>query len=123
MTKSGSLPLVAAGDSPWRAGCFPIAELDPYDPESIENIAAKLHDDDDWVKSNAAGALSLFKGMPDEAIEKLEAVKTDNDQLQKKIQKSIEVLQIVEPNEAARQHFQQSLAAIHTFVVELRGTR
>ena len=99
--------------------CSEIARLDPYYAESMEKVAAKLHDDDDWVKLNAAGALSLFTGVPRDAIEKLEAVKTNNDELQKRIQQSIDVLHSTKPNEVARQQFQQSLTAIHAFVVKM----
>ena len=33
--------------------CSHIAGLDPYDEESVRQIASKLNDDDDWVKLNA----------------------------------------------------------------------
>ena len=103
--------------------CGHIARLDPYNAHSMREIVAKLNDDDDWVKLNAAGALSLFTGMADEVIEKLQGVKSDNEQLQKRIQKSVEWLQNAPPDEAARKEYQQSLASIHAFVAKLRQTR
>lgn len=103
--------------------CGHIAELDPYNADSMQKIATKLNDDDDWVKLNAAGALSHFTSTADEVIGKLQAVETDDDRLQARIRKSIEVLQKAQPNEAARKEYQQSLTSIHAFVVTQRQGR
>lgn len=40
--------------------CGQLAELDRYDPELIQAIAAKLKDESQWVRTNAALALSQF---------------------------------------------------------------
>ena len=100
--------------------CGHIVELDAYNLDSMHKIAAKLTDDDDWVKLNAVGALSVFANAADEVIGRLQAVKTDNEQLLERIRKSVEVLQKAQPDEAARREYQQSLAAIHAFVVARR---
>ena len=101
--------------------CFPLAQLDPYDGKSMQKIAALLETDDEWVKLNAAGALAQFTGVADEAIEKLRAVKTDNDQLRERIERSIDELQQAQPDAAAQEKYQQTLAAIHKFVAAHRG--
>jgi hypothetical protein len=100
--------------------CGHIAQLDPYNADSMRKIATLLDDGDDWVKLNAVGALSVFTGVADEVIRKLRTVKTDDKQLQKQIAKSIDLLQKAQPTETARKEFQQSIASIHEFVVTQR---
>jgi hypothetical protein len=103
--------------------CGRIAGLDPYDAESMRKVAAMLDDQDDWVKLNAAGALSVYTGVKSEAIQRLQAVKTDDDQLKKQIGQSIESLQEAELSESARKRFGQSLASIHELVAKHRQER
>ena len=103
--------------------CGHIARLDPYNSDSMEQVARKLDDDDDWVKSNAVGAMSLFTGVAGQAIEKLKAVKTDNAQLQEQIQKSIERLQQARLDEASRKEHELALESIHAFVSVLRQSK
>jgi hypothetical protein len=103
--------------------CGEIARLDPYDSDSMRKIAARLDDQVDWVKLNAAGALSQFTSTAEEVIEKLQAVRTDDKQLQDRITTSIESLRRMQPNETARKEYQQLLASIHAFVVSRRKAR
>jgi hypothetical protein len=112
---------LASGDRTVRGwSCSHIARLDSYNAESMRQVADKLDDDDNWVKLNAAGALSLFTGLADEVIQQLQAVKTDDEQLQMRIAKSIEVLQNAQLDEAARREHQQQLESIHAFIVTFR---
>jgi hypothetical protein len=99
--------------------CGHIAELDPYNAESMRKIVAKL-DDDDWVKLNAVGALSVFTSLADEIIGKLQAVKTDDDKLKERIQQTIETLHDAMPNERARKEYKKSLESIHAYLVAQR---
>jgi hypothetical protein len=103
--------------------CGEIARLDPYDSDAMRKIAARLDDQVDWVKLNAAGALSQFTSTAEEVIEKLQAVRTDDKQLQERITTSIESLRKVQPNQTARKEYQQLLASIHAFVVSRRKAR
>jgi hypothetical protein len=103
--------------------CGHIARLDPYNADSMRKIAIKLDDGDNWVKLNAAGALSVSTIMADEVIGKLNTVKTDDEQLQKRIRRSIELLQKAQPDDAAHKEHQQSLASIHAFIVIQRQGR
>lgn len=103
--------------------CGHVAQLDPYSADSMRRIATLLDDGDDWVKLNAVGALSVFTGVAEEAIRKLRTVKTDDEQLQKQIGKSIELLQKAQPTNTARKEYQQSLASIHDFIVTKRQGR
>ena len=82
--------------------CGHIARLNPYDADTMRKIAALLNDHDNWVKLNAAGALSVSTGVAREAIERLQAIKTDDEKLQKRISQSIDTLQKSEPNETVR---------------------
>ena len=102
--------------------CGEIAQLDPYDAESMRKIAAKLDDQVDWVKLNAAGALSYFTSTADEVVEKLRAVKTNDEQLQKRIATSIETLRKVQPKETARKEYQQLLTSIHALIISRRNS-
>jgi hypothetical protein len=97
-----------------------IAHLDRYNRDSMEKVASMLGDEDDWVKLNAAGAMSIFTGVADQAIEKLKAVKTDNAELQKRIQLSIVYLQREQLDEGSRKEYDQALESIHAFVMAQR---
>lgn len=103
--------------------CGHIASLDHYNHESMQKIAVMLDDKDNWVKDNAAGALVVFKCFADEAIDKLQAVKTDDKQLQKQVTKSIEELQAAKSDDKERKAFEESLTAIHAFVAKHRATQ
>jgi hypothetical protein len=100
--------------------CGEIAELDPYDGESMQLIASRIDDHDDWVKSNAVGALSHFAHNAGEVIERLESVKTDDQALDARIGETIEKLRTVKADDAARERFQESLASITAYVQALR---
>jgi len=115
---------LASGDQTVRGwACGELARLDPHDAKSMRKIAAKLDDKVDWVKLNAAGALTLFASEAEEVVEKLQAVKTDDEQLQKRIATSIDTLRNAKPKEATRKEFQQLLGSIHEFVVSQRQGR
>lgn len=103
--------------------CGSIARLDSYNSDSMEQVARTLDDEDDWVKLNAAGAMSLFTGVADQAIEKLKAVKTDNAELRQRIQKSIERLQQERLDDASRKEHEQALASVHAFVTAQRQSK
>ena len=79
-----------------------------------------LEDHDGWVQLNAAGALSMYTGVKDDATERLQAVNTDNKQLQERISESIRTLKNADMCEMTRNRFQQSLDSIHTFVANRR---
>jgi len=103
--------------------CGEIAGLDPYDAQSMRRIAAKLDDQVDWVKLNAAGALAVFTSHAKEVVQKLQAVETDEEQLRERIAASIDSLRKAEANESVRKEYEELLASIHTFVVGQRKSR
>ncbi|TWT65926.1 hypothetical protein Pla123a_48370 [Posidoniimonas polymericola] len=99
--------------------CGRIASLDPYRRESMQAIARMLNDSDDWVRLNAAGALATFTTFSDEAIHELEAVETNDEKLQERIDKSIQQLRDSQHEPDKQQAFQQQLDAIHAYVEAL----
>jgi hypothetical protein len=103
--------------------CGHIAELDPYDEESMRQVASRLDDSDNWVKLNAVGALSVFTSNSDDVIGRLKSVETKDRRLQERIGNTVEVLQKAEPDDAGRRGYQESLASIHAFVVAQRQRR
>ncbi len=96
--------------------CGAIVRLDPYNVEAMRTIAARLDDEDDWVKLNAVGALSQFKVAVDDVVEKLQAANTDDEQLQQRIKQSIESLGQVPKEPTGREEFQRLLTSIHAFL-------
>ena len=53
--------MVNSKDTPVRGwGCGGLAAIDHFDPESAKAIAARLSDENNWVRINAAGALKSF---------------------------------------------------------------
>jgi hypothetical protein len=115
---------LASKDRTVRGWCLnDIARLNPYNLDSMEQVARKLDDEDDWVKLNAAGAMSLFTGIADQAIERLKGVKTDDAQLQKQVQRSIERLQQERLDEASGKEYALALASIHAFVASQRRSQ
>jgi len=73
--------------------CGQIAALDQYDAASMQKIAAMLDDDDDWVKLNAAGSLSVFSAHASEVEKALRNVETDDVQLKARIESTLNALQ------------------------------
>jgi hypothetical protein len=115
---------LASKDRTVRGWCLnDIAQLDPSNLDSMEKVARMLEDEDDWVKLNAAGAMSIFTGLADQAIEKLKAVKTDSADLQKQIQRSIEHLQQERLDDESRLEYEQAVASIHAFVTAQRRSQ
>jgi hypothetical protein len=113
-----------SGDRTVRGWCCGhIARLDPYNADSMRKVANKLEEDDEWVKSNAVGALSIYTGVANEAIAKLQAVTPEDERLKERIRQSIEVLQKAEPEEAVRKEFQLTLESIHAFLDKHRQER
>ncbi len=98
----------------WTCGI--IAALDQYDESSMQTIAKVLNDKDNWVKLNAAGALSEFSTHRTEAAKALQAVCTDDDQLKERIQSSIQKLNGTALPFAGRETHQMQLNAISRFL-------
>lgn len=98
----------------WTCGL--IASLDEFDLQSMNRIATMLDDSEDWVKLNAAGALVGFQYHSKETITVLQGVKTENENLQKRIASTIETLQAVAPVTDAKESHAQQLADIAEFV-------
>src|SRR5207245_1530338 len=71
-------------------GCGALSALDAYDKESLETIAARLKDDDMWVRLNAAGALATFGSRARSALDLLrEAAKRDGEGRDKGYERSL----------------------------------
>jgi len=100
--------------------CGELTQLNVYDDKSMQLVAKQLDDNEDWVKLNAAGSLAEFTHLAKEAIQKLEATKTDDKQVLDRISQSIETLKTAKPDKKEREAFEKSLQLIHAFVEKHR---
>lgn len=88
----------------WSAGV--IASIDPYDKQNQAAVEKLLKDDDDWVRLNAAGAISLFGRQAASAVPLLkDCLQRDHEQLRDRAAKAIETIESA-PDRAdkAREH-------------------
>ncbi|UCC21842.1 MAG: HEAT repeat domain-containing protein [Planctomycetota bacterium] len=103
----------------WGAGR--LARLDPYDKQSLESVAALLNDKDDWVRLNAAGALSVFGRKAQSILPSLrECLKTDNEELRKRVEQTIQAIENAKDTTDAEKEHGILLAEITKFVQSLR---
>jgi hypothetical protein len=99
----------------WGAGH--LARLDEYDDESLATIVKILKEDkDDWVKQNAAGAISTFGAKAKSALPALrKAMETKDEALKKDIERAIEEIgKAPDKSEAEREH-RAMVKKIHEF--------
>jgi hypothetical protein len=102
----------------WGAG--QLAQLDPYDVESRDAIAALLKDQDDWVRMNAVGAITLFGSKARAAIPLLKAAtRSSYPQMKERAQESIEAIEGAEDRTAEEREHRRLDATIQRFVGSL----
>ena len=103
----------------WGAGR--LARLDPYDEDSLESVVKLLKDKDQWVRLNAAGALSVFGKKAQSAIPALrECSKTADERFQKQIERWIKEIEGAEDKADLEKQHSKLLAEIGEFVKKLR---
>ena len=95
--------------------CGQIAALDQYDAASVQKIAAMLNDDEDWVKLNAADALSVFSAHASEAEKALRNVETDDVKLKERIESTLKTLQESVASNEERDSHAEMLSGIARF--------
>ena len=72
----------------WGAG--ELIALDPYDADDRDVVAGLLKDPENWVRLNAAGALSVMGKMAQPAVPALrEALNTNDEQLKERVQETL----------------------------------
>jgi hypothetical protein len=83
-----------------------LASIDVYDEASRDAIAAMLKDEDNWVRLNAAGALTVFGKKGQGALPQLrEALNTTDAMLKTRIEETISTLEKApDQSEAERSH-------------------
>ena len=101
--------------------CGQIAALDQYDAASVQKIAAMLNDDEDWVKLNATGALSVFTAHASEAEKALRNVETDDVKLKERIESTLKTLQESVASKEERDSHDEMLAGIAKFTAAHRS--
>ncbi len=101
--------------------CGQIAALDQYDAASVQKIAAMLNDDEDWVKLNAAGALSVFTAHASEAEKALRSVQTDDVKLKDRIASTLKTLQESVASKEERDSHDEMLSGIAKFTAAHRS--
>jgi len=101
--------------------CGQIAALDQYDAASVQKIAAMLNDKQDWVKLNAAGALSVFTAHASEAEKALRSVETDDVKLKDRIESTLKTLQESVVSKEERDSHDEILAGIAKFTAAHRS--
>ena len=100
--------------------CGQIAALDQYDAASVQKIAAMLNDDEDWVKLNAAGALSVFSAHASEAEKALRNVETDDVKLKERIESTLKTLHESVSSKEERDSHAEMLSGIAKFTLAHR---
>lgn len=103
--------------------CGNIAALDPYDAASMQTIGTMLDDDSDWVRLNAAGALSVFSSHAGEAEKILRTVQTDDVKLKERIASTVKQLQESQPSNEERDAHASMLLDIGKFIESIRGSK
>jgi len=111
-----------SGDKTVRGwGASRLARLDLYDEDSLERVVKLLKDEDEWVRLNAVGALSLFGEKARSAIPALrECSKTANETLNKRIEKSIQEIENAKNKTGLEKRHAKLLSQIATFVKKLK---
>jgi hypothetical protein len=104
----------------WGAGH--LAELDPYDAESVDAIAKLLKDPVDWVRLCAAGALASFGKDATNALPALRAAReTKDESLKTQIDKTIEAIEKGKDNAGAKREHDEMLNKIEVFLKTQSG--
>ena len=99
----------------WCAGV--IAHLDARDANNQAAIEKLLKDDDDWVRLNAAGSISLFGVKAKSAIPALkECLESKDEGLKTSAQKSIDAIQAAKEDAAAERQHADTAEKIKKFV-------
>ena len=105
----------------WGTGV--LASLDPYDTESRDAIVQLLDDKDNWVRLNAAGAITLFGKKAEPALPALRrAMTSDDKQLKERAQESISRIEKAEDHPDAERAHQRQMEQIDQAAAKLRAS-
>lgn len=106
----------------WGAG--KLARLDPYDKQSLENVAELLNDKDDWVRLNAVVALPAFGRKAQSMLPALrECLNTDDENLRKRVEQTIQEIENAKDTTDAEKQHSILLAEITKFAQSLRDEK
>lgn len=102
--------------------CGSLAELDAYDEESVAAIAKMLQDEQEWVRLNAAGALSAFGPRGKGALPALRGARAGaGEDLVKRIDETIQEIETAPPDAAVAERQYKTLDEIEKFVEAKKG--
>jgi HEAT repeat protein len=94
-----------------------IAHLDARDANNQAAIEKLLKDDDDWVRLNAAGSISLFGAKAKSALPALqECLESKDEGLKTSAQKAIDAIQAAKEDAAAERQHADTAEKIKKFV-------
>jgi len=106
----------------WGSG--DLARLDPYDAEHMAAVAKLLDDPDNWVRLNAAGALSVFGKKAEPLLPTLRKhLDTTDKQLKTRLQETIRAIEQSKDDPAAERGHRAMLDTIARFVRSTRERR
>lgn len=96
--------------------CGKLAELDPYDAETMQAIEAMLKDDSQWVRSNAVGALASYGALASNATSSLQQASQEGDErLQTRVATTLETVGQASADPVAQRRHKQAMQAIETY--------
>ncbi len=74
--------------------CGSLAELDKFDTEIMNQIAAKLDDKDNWVRLNALATLAGYKDVASDHLDQVKTfLKSNDEQLKQQAEKTVVAIQ------------------------------
>jgi hypothetical protein len=99
----------------WGAGV--LAELDPYDTDSVRAIESLLQDEDSWVRLNAAHALPTFGRLAQAALPALRAnLGTEDTRLKEAVEQGIAAIEAAGDRSAAEKAHREELLRIEALL-------
>lgn len=105
-------------------GCGELASLDSFDDQTLQTIAARLKDEDNWVRLNAAGALSRFGAKAKVALDSLrDAERSDDKNLKDTAAKTIKEIESAPVDEVRERRHVAATEQIERFLKENRSRK
>lgn len=102
-------------------GAERLARLDPYDSNSISNIALLLEDEEWWVRLCAIGALQTFGQKAQSVIPQIQAcADTDQERLRDRVTEVVNSVQSAKTEKMKESSHNKMLNIIHKYVEKFR---
>jgi hypothetical protein len=105
-------------------GCGELAALDAFDRQSMQAILARLEDDDNWVRLNAAGAVSKYGTQAKGALDSLQAAaRSDDKSLRTAAESAIASIESATADQTRVQRHAAALKKIEQFLKSQRSPK